>query len=218
MTGPADLLLKHLIAQQTKDFFGYGPKGRAAAVLQERVAVFQTELRGPGLIAALAPDPFGRLQMRQINRLYVGQTAEALRRLAEERFGLRLLAVESDIDFRAGLSLGVAIGDRNLPAAEAAGPAPAPLAAAVAQALGVQAEVRLGRSLLVAGGAVAVAPAPPPGASAEETFAHLRAWDALRTELGDRLAAAGGRCGLRPRGTFVVPAGPGILVGLLLGE
>jgi|GEM_PF-6666325 len=212
----ADLLVKHMIAQQSKAFFGYGPKGRATALLQDRFAVFATELEGPGLMAALAADPFGRLAMRHINRLYVQATAEPLRRVAAERFGLTLGTVESDIDFDARLSLGIAVADRPLPTAPADAPAPAPLAEAVASALGTPADVRLGPALLIAWAGAPSGIVPPDGGDPGETCAFLRDWHTFRVGLGERLKAAGKAGGLHPRGTFAALAGTGLIVGLLL--
>lgn len=216
MIGAADLFVKHMVAQQSKAFFGYGPKGRAWALLQGRVAVFATDLQGPGLMAALSGDAFGRLAMRQINRLYVRSTATPLRSLAADRFGITLETVESDIDFDAGLSLGIAVADRDLPTAPSGAPAPAPLGAATRAALRGPADVCLSADLLVARTALPPGLTAPAGEDAGATFAFLREWHAFRVDLGERLTAAGAAGGLPSRGTFAAPAGGGLIAGLLL--
>lgn len=215
MNPAADLMVKHIVAQQSKAFFGYGPKGWVGVALQGRVAVFAGDLQGPALMAALAADPFGRLAMRRINDLYAQSTAGALRQLAAERFGLSLDIVAGDLDFAAGLSLGVAVADRALPGAPPDDRAPAHLAGAVAEVLGAPAEVRLGPALLVARAAVPASPVVPPG-DASGVFAQLAAWDGFRSSLGERLLAAGAAAGLVPRGTFAARCDGGLVAGLLL--
>jgi len=211
---PADLFVKHLIAQQAKSFFGYGPKGRAQALLQGRIAVFASDLQGPGLMAALSADPFGRLCMRHINDLYVEATADQLRRLAAEQFGIPRLDVVSDIDFEAGISLGVAIADRALPSAAPDAPAPAALVAGISAALRAPAEVRLGPSLLVAWADPPAGISPPQRPDPEAVFSFLRAWDAFRPGLAERLRTAAPPA----RGTFAALVGGRLLAGVLLTD
>lgn len=213
-SSPGDLFVKHLIAGSSKSFFGYGPRGQFQTVLQGRLAVFASDLQGPGLMSALAADPFGRLCMRHINHLYVEATTGQLRRLAADQFGLSRLDVVSDIDFDAGLSVGLGIADRALPFAAPDALAPADLAADVTAALGSPAEVRLGPFLLVAWADPPAGLALPEGHDPEGTFTFLQAWDALRPRLAERLRAAAPPA----RGTFAALVGGRLVAGVLLTD
>lgn len=214
--GP-DLLLRHALAQRSKAFFGYGPKGRAFTVLQGPVAVFGSELTSdPDLVAALRAEPFGRLCMRHINGLFVARQQEDLRRLAAGA-GVRLAAVGSDLDFAAGWSLGVAVADAPLPGSAPDGPAEPAVAAALADALGVQ-HVTAGPALvwaLLPG----TAPPEPSGAEGAGAAEALAAWAERSAEVGrDLRRALGVSAGRTPRATFLVPApgGAGCLAGAVL--
>jgi hypothetical protein len=211
MNAGPDLLVRHLLAQQSKAFFGYGPKGRAAVVLQGRLAVFTSELAGPDMVAALRADPFGRLCMRHINRLYVERNREELARLACAA-GVTLVGVGSDIDFEAGVSVGVAVAEAPLPgaAADRAAEAGSVYARAFARVPGTPAEVRVGSALAYAW--VDGAPQGPAGSPAAvlagleaEAERSAAAGAAIRSALGPRCAAA-----------FLVPAGGRRLAGALL--
>jgi len=204
---PADLAAKHLIAQSTKDFFGYGPKGRAVVAVQGDLVVFATELTGPGILTALQQQPFGRLALHYVSDLYRRQAAADLAAFATARYGVGIGALLSDIDLGGpvGYTLGIARLDRALP--PPARPAPAPLAATLRAALQQAAggrvqpgEVTLGPALL----ALRATPLPLPAAGATDaaaldTAAALQAWDdfhcAWRPALSQALAAAGYRHG-----------------------
>ena len=193
-----DLWIRHQLAQQAKGFFGYGPKGKATVVLQGRVAVFTSELVGPGMVTALKAEPFGRLCMRYINHCYVQSCWPELERLAGT-VGVRLLAVGSDLDFDAGLSIGVAVAAQPLPGALPERPDPA-LAA------------RLGASAGAVGPALITAwlPEPLPPPDAEGTW--LRVWADRRAAAVQALSHAVGGSG---RAAFLVPIGKRCLAGII---
>ena len=199
MSLPLDLWLRHQLAQQAKGFFGYGPKGKAGVIVQGRVAVFTSDLAGPGIVAALMAEPFGRLCMRYINHRYVQCCGADLDRLAAST-GVRLLAIGSDVDFQAGLSVGVAVAEQPLPGAllERQDPGLA---------------LRLRASEATVGPAMVTAwfpePLPPPDADG----AWLRMWADRRAAAVQSLREAAGRTG---RAAFLVPAGNRCLAGVIL--
>lgn len=217
---PADLAAKHLIAQSTKEFFGYGPKGRAVVAVQGDLVVFATELTGPGVLAALQAQPFGRLALHYISDLFRRQAAADFAAFAGNRYGVGLRAVYSDIDLGGpvGYSLGVARLDRPLP--PPARPAPPALAALVRTALAeasgdrlVAGDVSLGPALV----AVQATPLPlPGGADAAATFAALQAWENLHRAWRPALSAALAAARMRHGPVFIVQDAELLLAGALL--
>lgn len=201
MSLPADLALRHILAQQAMAFFGYGPKGKATVVLQGRFAVFTSALAGPGVVAALAAEPFGRLCMRYINHLYVERGRAELERIAMGA-GVRLLVVGSDIDFDAGLSVGIALAEQSLPGALPEHPDP-------------ELATRLGAAEAAVGPVLVTAWLPQPLPEPDPDGAWLRIW-------ADRSAAAArvlrSVCKPAALATFVVPAGQRCLAGALLAQ
>ena len=211
-----ELAAKHLIAQVSKGFFGYGPKGRTAIWLQGRLAVFATELVGPQLMAALAAEPFGRICMRHINSLYVRDQRGALT-AAAAALGVELRAVASDLDFTRRWTLGVGVGAGPLPGAAAEDAAPAPLRGVLERALGQPVRDARAGPLLVHGRI----PLPPGLASgvdatAEETFARLQAWEGMRSVLGGALDREAARAGLPLAAVAAVDGGDGDLLVVLV--
>ncbi len=177
-----ELAAKHLIAQASKAFFGYGPS-RAGIWLQGRLAVFASALTGPGMQLALAEDPFGRLCMRHINGLYVQQTRAAITQAAAG-WGVRLRSVASDLDLKRRWALGVGIAETPLPGAAPEREAPAELRALLAEGLGRPVrEVLQGDLLVHARTDLPAALAPAPANDAQATVTHLQAWGALRDDL-----------------------------------
>ena len=129
-----ELAAKHLIAQASKGFFGYG-SSRAGIWVQGRLAVFASALTGPRLQVALADDAFGRLCMRHITGLYVRETRAAITQGAAA-WGVRLRTVAGDLDLERRWALGVGIADGPLPGAAPEQAAPAALTALLAAGLG----------------------------------------------------------------------------------
>lgn len=217
---PADLAAKHLIAQSTKDFFGYGPRGRAAVAVQGDLAVFATELTGPGILQALPEQPFGRLALYYVADLYRRRVAADLGAFATARYGVGLQTVLCDIDLGGpvGYTLGVALLSRSLP--PPARPAPpdhaARLRAALAEAAGGQVQpgaVVTGPALVALRGT----PFPLPGGdSAAATGAALQAWDDLHVALRPRLSAALSDLGYRHGPIFLVQDEAQLIAGALL--
>ena len=174
---------KHLIAQVSKAFFGYGPN-HATIWLQGRLAVFASALTGPRLQEALAQDPFGRACMRQINRLYVRDAQQAIGQAAAGA-GVRLACVASDLDLPRRWALGVGIAERPLPGAAAEREATADWRTRLEPGLGAQVrDVQAGPLLVHASTRLPDAlKTPGPEALPSQTLAHLEAWEAFRARL-----------------------------------
>lgn len=216
--GPVDLAAKHAIAQSTKQFFGFGPKGRVLGTVQGDLAVFAFETTGPEILKALPASAFGRLAMRHITELYRDHVAQLLA-TAGQQLGVGIRSVLCDLDFAHGFTLGIATLERTL--APMGGPAPAPLARAAAAAL---AQASGGR---VAPEAISVQTSPalltlrcPPlpepegeGDAALE-FARLEAWDGFRTALQPLLTEAA-RPGGRPGPVFAAQDDQGLVAGVI---
>ena len=177
-----ELAAKHLIAQASKGFFGYG-SSRAGIWVQGRLAVFASALTGPRLQVALADDAFGRLCMRHITGLYVRETRAAITQGAAA-WGVRLRTVAGDLDLERRWALGVGIADGPLPGAAPEQAAPAALTALLAAGLGRPVRyARQGAQLVHAVADLPPALAAPPGGQAGETLAHLEAWSAFRAQV-----------------------------------
>lgn len=204
---PAEMAVRHVIAQSSKQFFGFGPKGRSQAVVQGDLVVFRTDLTGPRLLDALRESPFGRLIMRQIGDLYRVHMRAELAGFAADHFGVRVLAALHDVDFSGGYTIGVALLDG---AGAGAPPPPRPshrealLAGwrAARAALGLPAEPGADEEAPGARGtpplvSLRARPLPlPPGAPGPQAVcARLEAWARARDAFADALWAAwpGGR-------------------------
>lgn len=199
MSLPADLWVRHVLAQHSKAFFGYGPKGKVSVVVQGPVAVFISELTGPGMVPALMAEPFGRLCMRYINHRYVQCSRAELQRLAASA-GVGLLSVGSDLDFEAGVSVGVAVAEQ--PFVGGLSPRPAPHLAA-----------RLCATRADEGPALATVWLPDPLPEPDAAGAWLQRWADRSAAIGRDLRQAVSR---PSQATFLVPAGEGCLAGIIL--
>ncbi|HLN65358.1 MAG TPA: hypothetical protein VK464_27870 [Symbiobacteriaceae bacterium] len=216
--------VKHIVARSTKQFFGYGPAERVTIVIQGALVLFATRFSGPGILEALPGSPFGRLAMRHIADLFARTVAPDLAGLAGGEFGVRLRAIDGDLDFESGQSLGIALLDQPLPPPDRpAAPAMARLltqaVTEAAQAAGIAPPQSAPAVRIGPGALVLWAPdlhLPEGGDTAEAQFGALAAREAFRTRLRAGLVAAAASQGLSAGPCFVVDSETGLVAGTLL--
>lgn len=134
---PLEVTVKNMVAQVTKEFYGFGPRVASRCLVSGRIILYLTPLSGSVALTELAARPAGRVVIDYNNRLLIQRYREPFARLAAAALGTDLTGFWLDFDEGSGQVAGVVLLDHEI--GEAGAPAPPEMREMVGSLLGSEA-------------------------------------------------------------------------------